>query len=319
VVNYAKVADFLRAAISLDPQFAEAYESLALSYWVQAGVNVKSGEGQRLTFEAAQQALALDPSLVLARALKRSADLENYSWLAEIQAFEQVMREQPGNAFVLDMLAFDLMEAGYLQEAAEYAERLFELDPLSEAARGRYGDALISLGSNEKAMSYGYPYARGILYFFAGQYEKAAGEYERMDYFSERGGSVDSGWVAEAFEKGRDPVNGSEYLDRLVAERIDVLPDVQRYYAWMTVVTWYAVFGHLDRYFEIIQSLDLTSSTWTDADWLVYMGTVLRRELPFTAHPKYLEVIESIGLDNLWDQRGAPDFCRKEGGDWTCW
>jgi hypothetical protein len=40
--------------------------------------------------------------------------------------------------------------------------------------------------------------------------------------------------------------------------------------------------------------------------------------LGFTAHPKYLEVVESIGIMDVWEQRGPPDFCDKVGGEWVC-
>lgn len=130
--NFTQAVSRLRAAIELDPQFAEAYELLASSYWNQGSLTMSAGEAQRLTFEAVEQALALNPDLVLAGALKRSADLEHYSWLVEIEAFERVLREQPGNAAVLDMLTFDLIEGGCLLEATEYAKRLIALDPVSD-------------------------------------------------------------------------------------------------------------------------------------------------------------------------------------------
>ena len=80
---------------------------------------------------------------------------------------------------------------------------------------------------------------------------------------------------------------------------------------------WYLYLGFLDRHFELIFDVDLTDSIWTDADPLVYGGTVLRR-FGFTAHPKYLEVVESMGIIDIWEQRGPPDFCEKVRGEWVC-
>ncbi len=95
------------------------------------------------------------------------------------------------------------------------------------------------------------------------------------------------------------------------------MPEEFPSYAPGLLIEWYLYFGFLDRYFELILDLDLTDSTWTDADVLVHRGTMLRR-LGFTAHPKYLEVAESIGIIDVWEQRGPPDFCDKVGGDWVC-
>jgi TolB-like protein/cytochrome c-type biogenesis protein CcmH/NrfG len=311
----AEAVGLLRSAIALDPQFAEAYELLAMTYWYMAGTEVKSGEGQRLTFEAAEHALALDPGLVTARALLRSADLDNYSWLGEIQAFEQVLQEQPGNTGALDGLVFDLIEAGYLNEAAVYAERLIALDPLSDMAKLRYAESLGSLGRLEVETALAHPFLLSNLYINTGQYDQAAEAYAAS---LRSAGFADTAWVNEAIRKSRDPHTGQEYLDTLIAAKVASLPDDQRFNAWTTLVAWYLGLGYLDRYFEIIQSLDLTSSTWTDADWLVYMGTVARTVTGFTAHPKYLEVADSIGLSAVWDQRGAPDFCYKKDSDWFC-
>jgi TolB-like protein len=317
------IVDYLQAAIALDPDFAEAWELLAMTYWSMAGTSVKSNEGQRLTFEAARRALDLDPELVMARALYRSADLDAYSWLGEIEAFEQVLREQPGNTDALDALVFDLIEAGYVQEALPYAERLFALDPLSPLSKSRYYQALVAAGrhdevtrlmENDVSMPDGFRMLQGNLLLFDGQVDQATYWYER----SLKNWFADVTWVKSAVENGRDTEGGQDYLDTLIVEQLSTLPEDQRFDAWRFMVNWYPVFGHLDRYYEIIESLDLMSSTWTDADWQVYVATAERNHTGFTAHPKYLQVAASIGLTGLWDQRGAPDFCTKEDGVWIC-
>ena len=80
---------------------------------------------------------------------------------------------------------------------------------------------------------------------------------------------------------------------------------------------WYLYFGFLDEYFELIHSIGLTDSTWTDAGLYVFSGTIDRRS-GFTAHPKYLEVAEATGIVDVWEKRGPPDFCEKVGGKWVC-
>jgi hypothetical protein len=42
------------------------------------------------------------------------------------------------------------------------------------------------------------------------------------------------------------------------------------------------------------------------------------RDQGFTAHPKYLEVAEWMGLTDVWDRRGPPDYCSKVEGRWVC-
>ena len=56
---------------------------------------------------------------------------------------------------------------------------------------------------------------------------------------------------------------------------------------------------------------------WTDADFHVWKGTLFRHG-GFTAHPKYLEAAEKLGITDVWEQRGPPDFCNKVADQWIC-
>ena len=90
-----------------------------------------------------------------------------------------------------------------------------------------------------------------------------------------------------------------------------------RYDAQRRLTQMYLVLGFLDRYFELILESDLTASTWTDADTWIYAGTVFR-QTGFIAHPRYVEVAGLIGIVDIWEERGPPDFCEKSDGKWTC-
>jgi hypothetical protein len=50
---------------------------------------------------------------------------------------------------------------------------------------------------------------------------------------------------------------------------------------------------------------------------LVFNG-LLELDSGFTADPRYLEIVKAMGLIDLWEQRGAPDFCEKLDGQWVC-
>ena len=115
----------------------------------------------------------------------------------------------------------------------------------------------------------------------------------------------------------RDPSTGQAHLDRRIPQIVASMPEEDAFNMQDNLTNWYLLFGFLDRYFELIFDLDLTDSTWTDADTPVWRGTLYRR-LGFTAHPKYLEVAEAIGMIDVWEQRGPPDFCEKVDGEWVC-
>jgi len=315
---------FLLQAINLDPKFAEAYEWLAYVYWRQAGWLVKFAEAQKLTGEAAAKALAIDPDLVFAQALYQVGNVETYSHLAEIEAFERVVREQPSNTAPLDALIFDLMVAGYLREALGFTERYVDLEPLSPTVNYRLSQVLYAVGRTSEAMaalelthqlgSDSKNWEMGEMNLVEKQDDIAIAHFEawlqQYDY-------PDSSWVRELVTDARDPSTGQAYLDRRIPQIVASMPEEEAYGWQMTLTPWYLYLGFLDRYFELILDLDLTDSTWTDADVPVWAGTVYRR-LGFTAHPKYLDVVESMGIIDIWEQRGPPDFCEKVDGQWVC-
>jgi hypothetical protein len=115
----------------------------------------------------------------------------------------------------------------------------------------------------------------------------------------------------------RDPASGQAHLDHRIPQIAASMPE-EKAADWRVYMTyWYLFFGFLDRYFELIPATELTDSRWTDADVPVFDGTTFRR-LGFTAHPEYLEVAESMGIMDVWEQRGPPDFCEKVDGQWVC-
>jgi len=283
----------LLGVIELDPNFAEAHELLAYCYFYLCGRDVSGIEGQILMRDAAARALAINPDLVLAEALYQAGNVESWSYLGEIEAFERAMRRQPGDTKLLDTLIWDVLEAGYLQEALELAEQFVELDPLSPTANFYLAEALFAVGRTSEsiaamnlAIEFNHELAEnalGAMNLVNEQDDIAIAHFEAVLERNE----LPSNWVSDLVTGARDPATGMAYLDRRIPEIIASLP------------------------------LDLTSSTWTDADTYVYRGTQYRH-LGFTAHPKYLEVAESTGMIDVWEHRGPPDFCEKMDGQWVC-
>ena len=318
--------EFVQKATELDPRFAEAYELLANCYWYLGGGDIDAGEGQKLTRDAAAKALALDPDLVFAQALFASGDFENYSFAREIEALERAAREAQNNSGAMGALIWDLQQAGYLREALSIAERFVNLDPLSSIANVRLFETLYAVGRTSEAVAalelaaqLGMDYARwllGVVNLVERRDDSAITHFEAS---LQQQGYPDSTWVRELVTDARDPATGQAYLDRRIPEFIATAPQAKAYTFRWDMYRWYLLFGFLDRYFEIILETDFdpADATWTDADIPVFDGTIFRR-LGFTAHPKYLDVVEPIGIVELWEQRGPPDFCEKVDDEWIC-
>jgi tetratricopeptide (TPR) repeat protein len=273
--------------------------------------------------EAAAKALAIDPDLVFAQALYQSGNIETYSYLGEIEALERAARAEPGKTVVLETLSYDLLEAGYLQEALEISERYVQLDPLSPTANSRLAQALYAVertGEAAAALDLALQFGNDFLKWRIGevnlvekQDEIAIANFEAS--LRQTGG--DPTWVREFVTAGRDPATGQAYLDRDISQFVASVPEEDAFNIQGDLILWYVFFGFLDRYFELILDLNLTDSAWTDADLPVHDGSIFWR-LGITAHPKYLEVVESMGIIELWERRGAPDFCEKVDEQWVC-
>jgi TolB-like protein/DNA-binding winged helix-turn-helix (wHTH) protein len=310
--------DLLFEAVEIDPQFAEAYELMALSYFRGGGFSIKAAEGQKLTGEAAAMALTIDPDLTFAQALYQAGNIEDWSFAREIEALERAVREQPNNLELLIALSWDLFVAGYLHESLSIAERLVDLDPLSLTAHLRLFQSLYAVGHTDEAIAslelqvqlgdYASLWKLGRVNLVTGREDVATAYFEaRLNHLDE-----DSAWLRDLFTYAPDSATGQAYLDRHIEE----IPE--EYWAWrFEEMWWYLAFGYADRYLDLILETNPGASAWWDAEELIQKGTLFRR-LGFTAHPKYLEVAEATGIMDVWEQRGPPDFCEKVGGQWAC-
>ncbi len=318
-------APLLRQAVELDPEFAEAHELLAFNYWWLGGVTMDAQEGYRKMRAVAHTALGLNPDSVFAQAMYVMGDMDNYSFLSEIEALERVVSASPGNTLGYDGLTYDLLEAGYFAEGLQYAKKQVELDPLSSGAHMRLGEALAANGDTDGAMQ-AYATARDLGNAFAyaplaaplfesGELEEALTLIEK--YWQSYGPDIDVSWVRAYIKNAGDPETGVEYLDKAHPEIIARFPAELQFDVRRTLMMTYLEYGYLDRYYELILSPEELAKGLWDVDTQIYYGTI-QRETGFTAHPRFEELAELNGLFEVWEARGAPDMCEKVAGKWEC-
>jgi TolB-like protein/tetratricopeptide (TPR) repeat protein len=314
----------LQQAIDLDASYAEAIELLAFSIWQQGGSSIDIAESQERTFEIAARALAIDTDLTLARALYELTSTETNSNTRALELLEQAWREQPSNSAPLRALIYELTYMGYLREAHQFAVEYVQIDPLSPVANYSLGESFVALGQASEAipllqlsLELDNDFAKWFIPAFElleGRDESAIALYEAE---LKRIGISDTTWVRDLLTAARDPVSGQAYLDLHIPQIPVSFPEKYALHWKLTFDSWYLLFGYLDRFYEKLFAAGPDEDTWSNAGLSFWQGIVFRRT-EFTSHPRYLEAAESLGMFEIWEMRGPPDFCEKVAGDWVC-
>jgi len=141
----------LDRAISLDPEYAQAYglKALVLAEQLRSR-DIDEEEWASVVQEAAERALMLDPNVASAHAALAGLHAANSRWAEAKQAYDQIYQLNPNDSEVLWSYGNFLRDIGDYDESVRLLERATELDP--------------SLT----------PYQLGISYRYAGNYNASA-------------------------------------------------------------------------------------------------------------------------------------------------
>jgi tetratricopeptide (TPR) repeat protein len=150
----ADAAVELRAAMELDPEFAQAYALWAqgLMRRYRAG-QVTAADAFDLTRTAIAQALARDPENSDAFAV--AADLyaeDARDWARAESEFQRALSLSPSNEYARTRYAMLLSARGRTTEAVEQREEARRLAPLSSTLQGYLGMTLHYAGRDEEAL-----------------------------------------------------------------------------------------------------------------------------------------------------------------------
>ena len=312
--------DLIERAIALDPKFARAYELSAVFHWFEAGWIIDAPIGQKLTYEAASKALELDPTLTTARSFASTAH-PDWTWTMEIDALDELIRVEPDNFGALEALAWDMVIAGYYDEAARLGQRMIELEPLASTGHWRKGEALLGAGRRAeahatfaRAIELGDTFSMSIL----GMDFLTLGDDENAIIWLEKNYTAlgeDPAEVRPFIENARNPETGKAFLDQWIDAKVSGASNIDEQ---RLAYPWYLAFGYVDDYWRGLETLEGPNPKgWTNADTLEQGGMVLRHT-GYAKHPKYLPRSKATSLVDLWDKRGPPDHCSKASGEWVC-
>ncbi|SIN68189.1 TolB amino-terminal domain-containing protein [Parasphingorhabdus marina DSM 22363] len=143
----------LEKAITVDPEFTDAYAWLALAHFILPEFS-RTPTWQMhfdLSGKALDRALALDPNSSMALLVKALRLAYRGELDKSLIVYEQAVTLDPNNVETMAGFGLGLMSIGLHEQARPYWERIIEQDPLCGIWHTTYGGLLLSAGEFEKA------------------------------------------------------------------------------------------------------------------------------------------------------------------------
>jgi TolB-like protein/DNA-binding winged helix-turn-helix (wHTH) protein len=186
-------AKYFERATQIDPSYALAWAwlSRARNWQADEGL-IPMEEGRRLSREAIERALALNPNLAAAHAqMGRIKQQVDYDWAGADASFQRAVALEPANAENVGFAAWSAAIFGRFDEALKLNRRAVDLDPLDAYSWERLGETEVFMGQLDqaaadckKALELN-PEVSGVLsqiYLMQGRPQDALREVERVRY-----------------------------------------------------------------------------------------------------------------------------------------
>ncbi|MEZ5498269.1 MAG: protein kinase [Steroidobacteraceae bacterium] len=311
-----QAANELRAAVTLDPRFAQAYGALAAVYALWApGWPSPDGNPQALALRFAHRALELDPRLAEAHAvIADDASLNGHYNDAEV-SFRKALATDPRDPSALHFFAVHLYSVGKLREALTLERRSVALEPNSAqpmmwlamltTLRGDRNEAL-QLWRKSEELGAARPLAATIVRLELGQTEPL------RSWFQDR--SERTGLPAEEIPGEQILVDGIVEA----AQREAAITWLHQHEAIMTpafATTFYSMLGAVEDAYRTASSFDLV-----DDEYYSYRMANLwsPKTAALRADRRYGELAERWGLAAYWRAYGPPDLCSVAATEIRC-
>jgi tetratricopeptide (TPR) repeat protein len=145
---------YFKEAVRIDPNYAEAWGALAISYSGMLDWFAPRPDAEQLKIaarSAVKRALALDPGNLDARFVEINLGSPYGRW-AEVEAGDRrLLSEEPDYVPAKLSLANVMEETGRMDEAAQILAPLADSDRTRASLRGRLADALLAAGRFDEA------------------------------------------------------------------------------------------------------------------------------------------------------------------------
>ena len=150
-------AKYFERATQIDPSYALAWVWLSRARNWQANEGlIPMEEGRRISREAIERALALNPNLAAAHAqMGRIKQQVDYDWAGADASFQRAVALEPANAENMGFAAWSAAIFGRFDEALELNRRAANLDPQNADSWGRLASAEFFMGQLDQSAADG--------------------------------------------------------------------------------------------------------------------------------------------------------------------
>jgi TolB-like protein len=299
--------ELFKAAIAEDPGFAEAYAGLAAAFFVLPGyTSPREVDALLLADSVAQKAISLRPDLAEPHSVRGKIFTVRWMWAAGAAEHRIALGLEPQNPNVLLWSATDEAAVGRFDAAIERLQKAHELDPASTPVIDWLGRIHRLRGDHEE-----------YLHFARQEFELGRTNGWRvcdallwLRRLDEAETICARGWAEEDRPIMRSLIEGlrSPSGHALAVESVSRMErgSTRQMRHWQLM-------GETDSLFSVLAPWRTEREYGEIDDWFEWVwgvsGTADR------GHPRFRNLMRSLGLVGYWRESDWPDMCSPVGGD----
>lgn len=311
--------DILEGVVLLDlviaahPQFAPAYEAKMRAHERMTWVNAElMAEHYALRNQTVQAYMALGIDSALRRRILAVQAGAQGQLIERFLAYQHARQVFPKQFAYHRGAMFDLCRAGYSRRCVEQARGLARLEPLSGGAHVELANAHFVEGNleamrrhaelaGELGASMG-DYLRGLERIWRQDWDAAAPLLRRG--LEQLG--LENGWLEAYLRALQDPASIAAAVAELEATGITTRRWMDHFHGAMITL------GQMDRAYQISEQLiEEQAETWSVYLWQPDFAA-------FRADPRFIGLVEKLGLPGIWRSLGPPDICERRPAESFC-
>jgi TolB-like protein/Tfp pilus assembly protein PilF len=318
--NIRHAITLFEQATELDPQFAQAWSSLAATHFtLPVYSDTPRSAHYPLAASAANKALAQDDTLAEAYAtLGGLADMDG-KWAEAETLFSLAIANEPMDSTAHLWYGEHLFKLGRLDDALEEALIAYQLDPLHPGTNAFLGWIYFYLNDTSNALKYGAAawdlgHASGL--YFQAWINLRIGEFDRAVGFAEQ---VDER-KAEKYDNLQTLLTLKQFFEAKIdaAKRplfLEILAEHETIDSRGDLLTGYVSFDRIDEAYRVTaMALDLDGFNRNNFVWHFWRSDMA----PFRQDPRFAELVTELEMVDYWREYGWPDVCQPAGVSVIC-